>query len=41
MKRRMKIYHEANNSKTAEPSVQKFFQEQDVQLFQKDASLDA
>ena len=40
MKRRMKLYHEANNSKTAEPSVQQFFKDQTVQIFNKDASFD-
>jgi hypothetical protein len=40
MKRRQKVYHEFNNSKTAEPSVQQFFKEQGVQLFEKDANLE-
>jgi len=40
MKRRLKVYHNFNNSKTAEPSVQQFFKDQGVKLFDKDASLD-
>ena len=39
MKRRLKAYHEANDSKVAEPSVQQFFKDQAVQLFEKDAGL--
>lgn len=37
MKRRLKTYHEANDSQVAEPSVQQFFKDQSVPLLEKDA----
>jgi len=39
MKRRLQQYHEANESQIAEPSVQQFFKEHQVPLFEKDASV--
>lgn len=33
MKRRLKTYREINESKVAEPSVQYFFREHNIQLF--------
>ena len=38
MKRRLKSYRTINESQVAEPSVQKFFREHNIQLFQKDAA---
>jgi hypothetical protein len=38
MKRRLKQYRETNESKVADPSVQYFFREHNIQLFQKDAA---
>ena len=38
MKRRLKSYRDINESKVAEPSVQYFFREHNIQLFQKDAA---
>ena len=38
MKRRLAIYRTANNSEIAEKSIQDFFRENQVQVFEKDAS---
>lgn len=39
MKRRIVKYKQANESEIAEPSVQAFYREQEIQVFEKDASL--
>jgi hypothetical protein len=38
MKRRLKSYRSINESKVAEPSVQAFFKEHSVALFERDAA---
>jgi len=40
MKRRLEAYRKANESEVAEPSVQDFFKEHGVKLFEKDSKLD-
>ena len=41
MKRRLKAYRTANESQVAEPSVSQFFRDHGVQVFKKDARIDA
>jgi adenylate kinase len=38
MKRRLKTYRDVNESKVAEPSVQAFFKEHGIQVFERDAA---
>lgn len=40
MKRRLKSYKSVNESQVAEPSVQAFFKEHGVQIFERDAAAD-
>ena len=40
MKRRLKAYRNVNESKVAEPSVQAFFKDLEVQQFERDAASD-